>query len=60
LEEGEEDNAELIDEVCFNPELLLRIIDVFYPVKATKHDRAWDDWKEANPRGWGNKLGKKF
>ncbi len=23
-------------------------------------DRAWDDWKDANPRGSGNKMGKRF
>jgi len=28
--------------------------------KAAFHDRAWDDWKDANPRGSGNKMGKRF
>ena len=27
---------------------------------ATIEDRNWDDFKEANPRGWGNKMGKRF
>lgn len=27
---------------------------------ATEADRAWDDWKDQNPRGWGNKMGKRF
>eukprot|EP00981_Chlorochromonas_danica_P007036 scaffold1534_cov158-Ochromonas_danica.AAC.8 len=41
LEEGEEDDADLVD-------------------KATEEDRRWDDWKDNNPRGWGNKMGKRF
>jgi len=28
--------------------------------KAAEKDRAWDDWKDNNPRGWGNKMGKRF
>ncbi len=28
--------------------------------KATIKDRAWDDWKDHNPRGWGNKLNKRY
>jgi immunoglobulin-binding protein 1 len=28
--------------------------------KATVADREWDAWKEDNPRGWGNKAGKRF
>ncbi len=28
--------------------------------EAAFHDRAWDDWKDANPRGSGNKMGKRF
>jgi len=24
---------------------------------SAKEDRAWDDFKDANPRGWGNKKG---
>ena len=28
--------------------------------RATVNERAWDDWKEQNPRGSGNKLGKRF
>lgn len=27
---------------------------------ATRNDREWDDWKEDNPKGWGNKAGKRF
>jgi len=27
---------------------------------ATYKDRAWDDWKDENPRGAGNKAGKRF
>lgn len=27
---------------------------------ATKKDREWDEWKEENPRGSGNKLGKRY
>lgn len=27
---------------------------------ATMEDRDWDSFKEANPRGWGNKMGKRF
>eukprot|EP01031_Cornospumella_fuschlensis_P030560 gene30560-36933_t len=27
---------------------------------ATVKDREWDDWKDNNPRGWGNKMGKRF
>ena len=26
---------------------------------ATAEDREWDRFKEANPRGWGNKMGKR-
>ena len=26
---------------------------------ATCEDRDWDAFKEANPRGWGNKMGKR-
>jgi len=28
--------------------------------QATRADREWDVWKEDNPRGWGNKAGKRF
>lgn len=28
--------------------------------EAAYQDRAWDDWKDANPRGGGNKMGKRF
>lgn len=28
--------------------------------EATMADRAWDDWKDNNPKGWGNKMGKRF
>jgi immunoglobulin-binding protein 1 len=28
--------------------------------RATVNDREWDAWREANPRGSGNKLGKRF
>jgi hypothetical protein len=28
--------------------------------KATIEDRNWDAWKEDNPKGWGNKMGKRF
>ncbi|KAJ0404268.1 hypothetical protein P43SY_000668 [Pythium insidiosum] len=28
--------------------------------EATYKDRAWDDWKDANPRGIGNKKGSQF
>ena len=28
--------------------------------EATERDRAWDAFKEANPRGWGNKLNKRY
>ena len=28
--------------------------------QATVKDREWDSWKEENPRGWGNKMGKRF
>ncbi len=28
--------------------------------QATIKDREWDSWKEENPRGWGNKMGKRF
>lgn len=28
--------------------------------QAADKDRAWDDWKDNNPRGWGNKAGKRF
>jgi len=27
---------------------------------ATINDRDWDIFKEANPKGWGNKAGKRF
>ncbi len=27
---------------------------------ATMEDRKWDTFKEENPRGWGNKMGKRF
>ena len=27
---------------------------------ASKKDRDWDDWKEDNPKGWGNKANKRF
>lgn len=28
--------------------------------QAAYNDRAWDDWKESNPKGSGNKAGKRF
>lgn len=28
--------------------------------EATVQDREWDAFKEANPKGWGNKAGKRF
>jgi len=28
--------------------------------QATIKDRDWDTFKEDNPRGWGNKMGKRF
>ncbi len=28
--------------------------------EATMEDRRWDDWKDDNPRGWGNKMGKRY
>ena len=28
--------------------------------EAILEDRKWDDWKDENPRGWGNKMGKRF
>eukprot|EP01036_Dinobryon_divergens_P028950 gene28950-37977_t len=28
--------------------------------QATMKDREWDNWKDNNPRGWGNKMGKRF
>jgi immunoglobulin-binding protein 1 len=28
--------------------------------ESAKHDRDWDDWKDHNPRGSGNKMGKRF
>ncbi len=28
--------------------------------QATMEDRKWDDWKDNNPKGWGNKMGKRF
>lgn len=28
--------------------------------QAADKDRAWDDWKDNNPKGWGNKMGKRF
>ncbi len=28
--------------------------------KAMVKDRAWDAWKEDNPKGWGNKMGKRY
>eukprot|EP01041_Mallomonas_annulata_P011663 gene11663-24429_t len=28
--------------------------------QATIKDREWDEFKEDNPRGWGNKMGKRF
>lgn len=28
--------------------------------EATYKDRSWDDWKDANPRGIGNKKGSQF
>ena len=28
--------------------------------RAAANDRAWDDWREDNPKGSGNKLGKRF
>lgn len=41
VEDGDEDNEDLVDE-------------------ATYKDRSWDDWKDANPRGIGNKKGSQF
>ena len=34
--------------------------DVLLDEQATMEDRRWDDWKDNNPRGWGNKMGKRF
>jgi hypothetical protein len=28
--------------------------------KATDYERYWDEWKEQNPKGIGNKMGKLF
>jgi immunoglobulin-binding protein 1 len=28
--------------------------------ESAKHDQAWDDWKDHNPKGSGNKMGKRF
>lgn len=28
--------------------------------ESAKYDREWDDWKDNNPRGSGNKMGKRF
>ena len=28
--------------------------------EAAYRDRAWDNWKDENPRGSGNKMGKLF
>lgn len=28
--------------------------------KSVVRDRAWDDWKEDHPKGWGNKANKRF
>ena len=27
---------------------------------ATTKDREWDEWREDNPKGWGNKAGKRY
>ena len=34
---------------------VMRLVDA-----ATLKDREWDAWKEHNPKGWGNKAGKRF
>jgi hypothetical protein len=28
--------------------------------EAILQDRQWDDWKDNNPKGWGNKAGKRY
>lgn len=28
--------------------------------ESAKYDQEWDDWKDNNPKGSGNKLGKRF
>lgn len=70
--DGDEDDADLADQV----NCILLQIHVLYSIvrllthhsaprfsfcpKAADKDRAWDDWKDNNPRGWGNKMGKRF
>ena len=64
-EEGEEDQADLVDqvrvEISFTTTTATTTITTIYiSLKATMKDREWDNWKEDNPRGWGNKMGKRF
>lgn len=64
-DEGLEDDDRLVEEVsaamsvqcCSNSSTVLLRPAVF---QAAVHDRAWDDWKAENPRGSGNKMGKRF
>ncbi len=55
-EEGEEDDAELVDEVSHTAAAHRCLT---FP-QAAYHDRAWDDWKDNNKKGSGNKMGKRY
>ncbi len=41
--------------VADGDEDVMRLVDA-----ATYNDREWDAFKEENPKGWGNKAGKRF
>lgn len=66
--DGEEDNEELVNQVGLGWWAICCIILYLYVttyitwclVQATIKDREWDAWKEENPRGSGNKMGKKY
>jgi hypothetical protein len=69
--DGDEDNDELVEKVselahmsCSSVPFVdmsktsnSRFAAIF---QAADKDRAWDDWKDNNPKGWGNKMGKRF
>lgn len=55
---GEEDDEALADQVRVS--CVLELAAVTADVQATLKDREWDNWKDENPRGIGNKMGKRF
>ena len=54
-EDTENNTRRYANLVADGDEDVTRLVDA-----ATYNDRDWDTFKEHNPRGWGNKAGKRF